>query len=220
MKFTSAGRSGRRVVAGWALVVGVSVALAAAAADMPLPKVMSGIPNAQGKWRMEPLEVPGASKEDLARAQGGMMICQTAAKALAGEDRPGRGPSDESCPVKMIEDTAQRAVMESTCGNSGRASRTTITRVGPQAYEMAVQDLKAPNERPMRMRMSYVGACAASDSVISLDKESPACKAMRGQLAEMEQARASCASGGAAQRAQCEQMVDASLARIKSMCGG
>jgi hypothetical protein len=192
---------------------------AAPAADVPMPKVMSGIPASQGQWRMEPLEMPGASADDMARARGGMLICQTAAKALAGEERPGRGPGRESCPTKLVEDGATRAVMEADCGPSGHSTRTTITRVAPQSYEMTVQDLKAPQQRPMRVRMSYVGACSATDSVISADKESPACQQMRGQRAELEKARASCADGGA-QRAQCEQMVNQSLARMKAMCGG
>jgi hypothetical protein len=202
---------------------GVLVALAvwlagsAVAADMPTPKVMSDAPASDGKWKMEMLDAPGASKADFAAAagMGGMTVCTTAAKAMSRDPKAEKS----SCKSRLVEDTAARAVMEMNCPDDGTASRVTITRAAARSYEMSTQNLKKPDEKPMRMRMTYVGACSAGEGVIGFDKDSPACKQMRAQLPEMEKARASCAKGGA-NRASCEQMVDQQLAQIRSMCGG
>lgn len=195
----------------------MSMAGAALAADMPTPKVMSDAPPSDGKWKMEMLEAPGASKADIAAAagMGAMTVCTTAAKAMS------RDPKTEksNCTSKLVEDTSTRAVMEMSCPDNGMASRVTITRAAARSYEMSTQNLKKPDEKPMRMRMSYIGACSAGEGVIGFEKDSPACKQMRAQLPEMEKARASCAKGGA-NRASCEQMVDQQLAQIRSMCGG
>ena len=105
--------------------------------------------------------------------------------------------------------------MEMLCPDSH--SRMTITRVAPRSCAMSVQDQGRPSEKPMRVRMTCTGACSASDSVISMGKDSPACKQMRAQLGELDKAKASCAHSGA-QRAQCEQTVAQSRAQIESMC--
>jgi hypothetical protein len=193
----------------------VLVAGLALAANPPMPKVMSDAPTKEGQWRMQWLEMPGTSQADLARMGGGMTICQTAAKAMAREEPSGK-PSD--CQFKLAEDSATRAVMEVSCPSSNTATRTVITRTEARSYDMSVQDLKEPNKKPMRMRMSYLGECSAKDSVISMDKSSPACQQVRGQRAEIERARAQCAKNPQG-RAQCEQMLARSLAQIEAMCG-
>lgn len=188
---------------------------AAMAADPPTPKVMSDAPANEGKWRMEFLEMPGASKADLATQGGGMMMCTTAAKAMSREDDKSR---KSDCQFKLVEDTSARAVMEIACPADATSMRTTITKVAAKTYEMAVQDLKKPGDKPMRMRMSYVGPCSANEGVVSYDKDSKVCQQMRAQLPQIERARGDCAKAGA-NRASCEQMVSQQIAQIKSMCG-
>ena len=203
---------GVRVGLGVALSLAVGLVLAA---EMKVPKVLSDAPTSAGQWRMEMLDVPEASQAAVARAGGGMLICQTAAKAMSRDEAQGE---KNRCKMNLVEDSTSRAVMEMSCPDDGTANRTTITRVAPKSYEMTALDLKKPGAKPMRMRMTYVGACSEKDSVISMDKSSPACKQMRGRIGEMEKAKASCAKNPA-QRAQCEQMVAQSLAQIQSMCG-
>ena len=197
------------------LVLTMLVAGAAMAADPPNPKVMSDAPANEGKWRMEFVEMPGTSKADLAAAGGGMMVCTTAGKAMARDEGKQKL---SSCQFKMVEDTSSRAVMEMTCPKDDMATRTTITKVAAKSYEMSTQNLKKPDEKPTRMRMSYVGPCSANESVLSYDKDSKACQQMRANLPEMQKARAGCAKAGA-NRASCEQLIDSQLAQMKSMCG-
>jgi hypothetical protein len=201
----------------WQAALALSMAGSVLAADMPAPKVMSDAPASDGKWKMEMLEVPGASKADMAAAagMGAMTVCATAAKAMA----PNPKADKNTCKQRLVEDTSARAVMEINCPDAGTSSRITITRAAARSYDMSLQDLKKPDEKPTRMRMSYVGACSANEGVIGLDKDSPACKQMHAQLPEIEKARAGCAKAGA-NRASCEQLFDQQLAQLRSMCGG
>lgn len=191
----------------------MAVACASALAGPPqTPKVMSDAPSTPGAWRME---MPGMDKATAAQIGGGMIVCQTAAEAMSGEDRT-KGESKPECDAKLSEDSTTKAVMELRCPD--QTSRMTITRVAPRSYEMVMQNLSKPSEPPMRMKMTYTGPCTKSDSVISLDKDSPACKQMRAQLPEIEKAKASCAKAGAS-RDSCEQLIEQQRAQIVSMCG-
>ena len=198
----------RRVV----LMGGLAGAAVAFAAGMAMPKVMSDAPTTPGAWRME---MEGMDKAAAAQMGGGMIICQTAAQAMGPRDAGPKGKEEPRCEQKLVEDSASQAVMEMRCPDSH--NRMTITRVAPRSYAMSMQNLSKPSEKPMRVRMTYTGACSASDSVISMGKDSPACKQMRAQLGELDKAKASCAQSGA-QRTQCEQMVAQSRAQIESMC--
>lgn len=193
-------------------ILAVVASTVAFASGPPMPKVMSDAPTTAGAWRME---MPGMNAAAAAQIGGGMTVCQTAAEAMS-RDGPKKDRGKPDCDVKLIEDSASKAVMEVRCPDS--ASRMTITRVAPRSYEMVMQNLAKPGDAPMRMRMTYTGPCAKTDSVISMDKDSPACKQMRAQLPQIEKARASCAKAGA-NRASCEQMVEQQRAQIASMCG-
>jgi Protein of unknown function (DUF3617) len=197
------------------LLLAVLVAGAAMAADPPTPKVMNDAPANEGKWKMEMMQMPGADKAEAA-GMSGMMVCTTAGKAMAGraEDKSMK----DNCQFKMVEDTSSRAVMEMTCPGNDTALRTTITKVAAKTYEMTAQNLKKPEDKPIRMRMSYVGPCSANESVMSYDKDSKVCQQMRTQLPQIEKARADCAKGGA-NGASCAQMLDRQISQIKSMCG-
>jgi hypothetical protein len=180
----------------------------ALAADMPMPKVMSDAPTTAGAWRME---MEGMDKAAAAQIGGGMTVCQTAAQAMSRD----QSKDTPRCTSKLVEDSATKAVMEMSCPD-GR-SRMTITRAAARSYTMSMQRLDQPGAKAMNMRMSYVGPCSEKDSVISIGKDTPACKQARTQLAELDKAKASCAKSGA-QRAQCEQMIAQSRATIEGMC--
>ncbi|WP_240099671.1 DUF3617 domain-containing protein [Thermomonas flagellata] len=186
------------------------------AADVPVPKVMRGVPANDGKWKMEMLDAPGMPREARQNAAGmrGMTVCTTAAKAWAADSR-----AKSDCSGKLVEDGDNRAVMELRCPSSGTAIRNTMVRAGAGSYEVTVQDLKQPGQPPMRMRMSYLGPCSAKESVIGFEKNSDTCRQMRARLPDIRQARASCARGGSG-RAACERSIDRQVADIQAMCGG
>jgi hypothetical protein len=188
----------------------------ALSADPPMPKVMSDAPATAGAWRMES---PDMGKAAAAQMGGGMTLCQSAAQAMGPRDAgPDKDKGAPRCQFKMVEDSTTQAVMEIRCPDSNQ--RITINRVAPRSYLMSTQDLDEPAKKPLRMKMTYVGACSAKDSAVSLDKDSPACQQMRSQLGELDKAKASCAkSGDAKARASCEQMLEQSRSQITSMCG-
>ena len=87
-----------------------------------MPKVMAGIPSDQGSWRVEALKIPGPAGA-MGKAMGPMTICQTAAKAMAG-DAADKG----RCQPKLVQDTTQQAVVDTVCPPpEARTMRTTIT---------------------------------------------------------------------------------------------
>lgn len=189
-----------------ALAAGVH---AAQAADMPVPKVMSDAPTDKGAWRMEMLEVPPEQAQQL-KAMGPMTICQTAGEAMARDS----GQKSE-CKARLVEDSASRAVMELNCpGNPPHMTRSVITREGPKSYLAQVETGEAGKMKKMKMRMTYAGPCSAGDSVMKMDKDSPACKQVRAQMAQMNPAT-QCKG---ANREQCVKALEGSLARMRATC--
>jgi hypothetical protein len=191
-----------------------AVAAAALAQDIPVPKVMAGIPADKGSWRMEALEMPGA-KGEMARGMGPITICQTAAKAMSGDDTPGQA---NRCRQKLVEDTASRAVIETTCPPPQASTmRSTITRTGPRVYEVATVTTEGGKAETMRARMTYAGACSEKDAVVSMPKNSPMCQQGAAQMASMNPEQA-CKGMAGAQRDQCVQQMTRARAQFDQMC--
>jgi hypothetical protein len=190
------------------------VAAVAFAQDIPVPKVMSGIPADKGSWRMEALEVPGA-KGDIARSMGPITICQTAAKAVSGDETPGQA---DRCRQKLVEDTASRAVIETTCpAPDASTMRSTITRAGPRVYEVSTVITEGGKTETMRARMTYAGACSAKDAVVSMPRNSPMCQQAAAQMAAMTPDQA-CKGMSGAQREACVQQMTQVRAQFDQMC--
>jgi len=158
-----------------------AVALTAQAADMPIPKVMSDAPSDKGSWRIEMLDGTGETAEMMKGMGGAMTVCTTAGQAMAARDE---SPKKDQCQAKLLEDTASRAVMEMNCpGMDGMTLRNTITKAGPNAYNVTAETMQGGKTQVMKMKMSYAGPCAAGDAVMNFDKDSPACQGARAQLA-------------------------------------
>ena len=112
------------------------------------------------------------------------------------------------CTRKMLEDGADRAVVEVACTGAQRSNmKSTIVRVAPRSYDISTDTTSAcrPETVTMRMKMSYAGPCTAQDAPVRLDQNSPACTQMQGQLAQMDPAK--CPSG--AGNAQCVESMTA-----------
>jgi len=202
----------------------VTIALSAAgsrASDGPIPKVMSDAPQDKGAWRMEILEAPGrdsAQAGAMSGMGGSMTVCRSAAEALA-RDRapPAAGKGVPACTRKLLEDGATRAVMETTCpGTPPMVMKSTIVRVAPRSYELSTESTGtgAPGVMKMRMKMSYAGACSASDAAVKMDKSSEICTESKTMLAQMDPAKCPKGQGNAA----CVQQMTTARTQIESMC--
>jgi hypothetical protein len=185
-----------------------------------MPKVMSDAPGDKGSWRMEPLQVPGRDVAQL-KTLGGMTLCMTAAEAMARDRQPGpagQPKRDEpKCTPKVIEDSASKAVMEVRCeGEDPLTMKNTITRVAPRSYEIESisTSVKRPQPQTTKVRMSYAGACSASDAAIAMDKASPQCAKMKEAMAKMDPAKCKAGQGQEA----CVQQMTAMRSQMMAMC--
>lgn len=189
----------------------------ALAFEGPMPKVLADAPGEKGAWRVEVQQAPGRDGK-FAQGMGPMTICTTAAEAMSRDRAANAGPKEKpECARKMLEDSADRAVMQVTCsGPDARSIKSTITRLAPRSYEVASEMTGKRHPQPvsMRMKMSYAGACSAQDAPMSLDKQSPACANMPARLAQMDPAK--CPAG--ANNAACVERMTAARTQMQSMC--
>jgi hypothetical protein len=191
-----------------------AIAARAAAADFPVPKVMSDAPPDKGKWRMEMLEANGRDVSATQKQLGGeMTVCMTAAEAVSRRESAN---DRRKCETRVVEDSTARAIVEVSCpGDPPVRTRSTIVRAGDRTYVVAT-DVQGGNATSMKMRMSYAGTCAAGDSVVSLGKDSAVCQQARAKMASGEAAK-QCASGGE-DEARCKARLAQAQARIESLC--
>jgi hypothetical protein len=186
----------------------------AAAAGLPVPKVMSDAPPDKGKWRMEMLEMTGRDGSPM-RSQLGtdVSVCMTAADAVSRRD----AAADRArCDTRLVEDSATRAVVEVACtGERPVRTRSTITRAGDRVY-LVQTDVQGDKPTTMKMRMSYTGPCAAGDSVVTLGKDSAVCRQARAKIASGEAAQ-QCAGRGE-DEARCRERIAQAQARIETLC--
>ena len=190
----------------------LAVPLAAAAQDMPTPKVLQGmgLQKGSGQWKVEPLEgAPAAG----GRAMPAMTVCTD---NLAKPQGPQGGKADASCTHKLVKDTASEAVVEATC--RGRTTKVTMTREGAKSVLMSI-DSSGGNGAPqhMKMRYTHIGACAAGQGAVTFDKNSAQCQALRQQASIDPEATCARQTGD---KARCVQGMRDMAARFKSMCGG
>lgn len=183
---------------------------AMAAEDMSSMRVMRGMPNmGKGQWTINVLE-------------GGSGMPRTASICFESLAQLTRGPGMSShnpegqqaaCANRVIENTADRGVVETSCPDG--AMRATITRDGAKAFVMQAERIGAGEPYSMKARYSYDGPCQAGGAAVTLDKDSEQCQKMRG-MARMNPAQA-CANAGA-HRQMCEEQLRRSLAQIQAMC--
>src|SRR4026208_1263118 len=93
-------------------VVTLSLATFAFADTPPVPKVFKGMQGQKGQYQVEVLEPAGKSPK--------MTICTDNVVKSSGESKRGSA----SCSYRLLKDTADEAVIESTC--NGRTSTTTV----------------------------------------------------------------------------------------------
>ena len=129
---------------------------------------------------------------------------------MSSHDREAR---QAACANRVIENTADRGVVETTCPDG--AMRATITRDSAKAFVMQAERIGPGDPYSMKARYSYDGPCQAGGAAVTLDKDSEQCQKMRA-MGNMNPAQA-CANAGA-QRQMCEEQLRRSLAQIQAMC--
>lgn len=161
------------------LLIAVFAASAPAFADTPpVPQVFKGMQGGQkGQYQVEMLEGAGAGKAGAHK----MTICTD---NLMKPPADGKGKADSSCKYRLLKDTADEAVMESTC--SGRTTKTTMKRESAKAMLITMESDGAKGPRTMKMRYTHLGACREGQGTMSLDPNSEQCKQMRQQAAKMK----------------------------------
>ncbi len=185
-------------------------ASAMAAEDMSSMQVMRGMPNmGKGQWTINVLEGGGGMPRTAS-------ICFDSLAQLTrgpGMSSHAPGAQQAACANRVIENTADRGVVETTCPEG--AMRATITRDGAKAFVMQAERVGPGDPYSMKARYSYEGPCQAGGAAVTLDKNSEQCQKMRA-MGAMNPAQA-CANAGA-HRQMCEEQLRRSLAQVQAMC--
>jgi hypothetical protein len=170
----------------------------------PVPQVFKGMQGQKGQYEVEILEPAGKSPK--------MTVCTDNVVNSSGDGRRGGA----SCTYKLLKDTADEAVIESTC--DGRTTKTTIKRESATTLLMSLETAgSAKGSRTMKMRYTHLGACREGQGMVTLDKNSEQCKKIRQQLAQMDPAK-QCARQKA-NREECEQRIGETRKQLAAMCG-
>ena len=121
---------------------------------------------------------------------------------------------DSSCQHKLVKDTADEAVMETTCPE--RTSTVTMKRESAKSMLMTIQSTGKNGPHSMKMRYTHLGACREGQGAFSLDPASEQCVKIRSQAAKMDPAK-QCARSS--EREACEQKVRDAAKQLSAMCG-
>lgn len=145
----------------------------------PVPKVFKGMHGQKGQYQVDILEAGGKSS-----APRKMTICtDNLMKPPAGGAKGSKG-ADSGCKYKLLKDTADEAVIESTCND--RTSTVTVKRESAKSMLMSMQSTGPRGPQTMKMRYTHLGACREGQGAVSLDPNSEQCKKMREQAAKMK----------------------------------
>ena len=140
----------------------------------PAPKVFKGMSGQKGQYQVDVVDGSG-------RAPQRMTVCT---------DNPARPPEnrggDASCKYRLLRDTADEAVMESTC--SGRTSTVTMRRESASSMLMIMETAGAKGPQTIRMRYTHTGPCREGQGVgaVTLDPNSEQCRKLKEQAARMK----------------------------------
>ena len=203
------------------LVIALAATLAAGAAaaqEMPMPRVFRDAPFNKGQWKMEILEMnKGAERGS---GPGVMTVCMDDIREMGRNRAGGPGNEQHNCKVQLLKDTATEAVMETKCPNS--TTRATLTRQGDKSFLMQATGQQGGENYSMKARYTYDGPkCTQQSGMVpgmgmTMDKNSPECQQAQAQLSSMNPG-AMCANAGA-NRAMCEQNVQRMKAQLEAMC--
>jgi hypothetical protein len=191
-----------------AFAVLLAFAASAFAQEMPVPKMFRGMDKQKGQYQVEFLEGGGRA----GKGAPTMTLCtDNLLKNSAGADKP---RAESSCKYRLLKDTADEAVMESTCPE--RKSTVTVKREGKSTL-MTVDSTGPRGPQTLKMRYTHLGACREGQGTVSFDKNSEQCRKMTEQAAKMDPAK-QCARVKQ-DRETCEQRVRDAAKQLSAMCG-
>jgi len=195
------------------LLIALFATSSAYADTPPVPKMFKGVQGQKGQYQVEVLEGPGKAGAGKAQA---MTICTDNLMKSPAEGAKGGGAkgADSGCKYKLLKDTADEAVIESTCKD--RTSTISMKRENAKTMLMSVQSAGPRGPQNMKMRYTHLGACREGQGTVSMDPNSEQCKQVKQQLAQMDPAK-QCAGSGS-NRAQCEQQVSQMRKQMAGMC--
>ena len=131
----------------------LSVLAPAHAQDMPLPKLLKGIPGGEkGRWKMEVLEGTGRGAS---RAGMSMTICTENVMELA--QRRDKDTGAARCTHNLVKDTADEAVVESACKERKRT--LTVKRESETSLLLTLESNGPRGAESMKMRSTRRGSC-------------------------------------------------------------
>jgi len=176
----------------------------------PVPKMFQGMQGQKGQYQVEILEGAGRA----GKGAPTMTVCtDNLMRSPAAKD--GAKPRADGCKHRLVKDTADEAVMESTCPE--RQSTITMKREGAKSMLMTMSSTskqRGPTE--MKMRYTHLGPCREGQGAVSFDKNSEQCKKMRERAAKMDPAK-QCARQKS-DREACEQKIRDTAAQLNAMC--
>jgi hypothetical protein len=176
------------------------------AQDMPVPKMFRGLQGQKGQYQVEFLEGGGRA----GKAAPTMTVCTDNLMKNSGGDKPRAEPN---CKHRLLKDTADEAVMESTCPE--RKSTVTMKREG-KSMLMTMESTGPRGPQTMKLRYTHLGACREGQGTVTMDPNSEQCKKIREQAAKMDPAK-QCARN-TSDRDTCEQRVREAAAQLSAMC--
>ena len=160
-----------------AAVAALALATCAIAQDMPVPKIFKGMQGQKGRWQMEMLEASGRP------AARGMTIT-VCTDNLMDQVKREKAKAESSCKTRLLKDTADEAVIESTCNE--RTNTVTMKRESAKALLMTMQSSGPKGPQTVKMRYTHLGACREGQGTMSLDPNGEECKQMKAQAAQMD----------------------------------
>lgn len=191
------------------IAAGLLSALAslASAQDMPVPKIFKGMTGQKGQYQVEILERGGKA----ASAAPTMTICSDNLMKDSAKDRK---PRADNCKHRLAKDTADEAVMETTCEE--RKSTVTVKRENAKSLLMTMQSSGKSGPQSMKMRYTHLGPCREGQATFALDPSSEQCRQIRAQAAKMDPAK-QCARQKE-NREACEKQTREAAAQLSAMC--
>ncbi len=131
----------------------LSLPAPAYAQDMPLPKLLKGIPGGEkGRWKMEVLEGTGRGAS---RAGMSMTVCTENVMELA--QRRDKNTGAARCTHKLVKDTADEAVVESACNE--RTRTLTLKRESETSLLLTLESNGPRGAESMKRRSTRRGSC-------------------------------------------------------------
>jgi hypothetical protein len=186
------------------------LAAPALAQEAPVPKMFQGMQGQKGQWQIDVLEGTGRA----ARLPQ-MTVCTENPMQRPGADGKA-AKAEPGCKVRLLRDTADEAVMESTCPE--RTSTITLRRESEKSMLMSIDSKGPRGTQAMKMRYTHLGPCREGQGAISFDRDSEQCRRMRERADKLDPAN-SCRRAKDDDRERCEQRVREAAEKFRAMCG-